>query len=383
MNPLFFEKLTGFTNFEGLAAPENYHAIPKEWILILTDVKGSTKAIEAGRYKEVNTVGAATLAALKNAVGAREIPFVFGGDGATAVIPFEDREAVIRELAGLKNVAREKFNLELRTGMITIEELEKHTGPVMVGKYILEGGYALAVFMGGALAMADELVKNSGDRYEIDEHLGLETDLRRLSCRWQALETSNGVVASLLIFDPQQRHEVYQEILCHLEEVTNQGFAQMNPLRNRSRLKYRGLIEMLRSDSLHQLSSMKKLHRQFESVAAFLLFRLGLYRLVPSFKHYMGELDTHSDFRKFDDMLRMVIDCSPDQLSRMRDKLQVLREEYGICYGIHESQAAMMTCYTPSFADGGHVHFIDGSNGGYAMAAKQLKAQIKEGLIPN
>ena len=96
-----------------------------------------------------------------------------------------------------------------------------------------------------------------------------------------------------------------------------------------------------------------------------------------------GGLGTHSDFRKFDDMLRMVIDCSSDQLSSMRDKLQVLREEHGVCYGIHESQAALMTCYTPSFSQGGHVHFIDGSNGGYAMAAKQLKAQIKESLTPS
>ena len=37
-----------------------------------------------------------------------------------------------------------------------------------------------------------------------------------------------------------------------------------------------------------------------------------------------------------------------------------------------------MTCYTPAFSDGTYVLFIDGTNGGYAMAAKQLKAQIKE-----
>ena len=37
-----------------------------------------------------------------------------------------------------------------------------------------------------------------------------------------------------------------------------------------------------------------------------------------------------------------------------------------------------MTCYVPSFSDGKHVHFIDGGDGGYAIAAKQLKQQMKD-----
>ena len=37
-----------------------------------------------------------------------------------------------------------------------------------------------------------------------------------------------------------------------------------------------------------------------------------------------------------------------------------------------------MTCVVPSYKDGTHIHFIDGGDGGYAMAAKQLKAQLKE-----
>jgi len=35
-----------------------------------------------------------------------------------------------------------------------------------------------------------------------------------------------------------------------------------------------------------------------------------------------------------------------------------------------------MTCYFHGPEDGQHIHFIDGGDGGYAMAAKQLKAQL-------
>ena len=45
-----------------------------------------------------------------------------------------------------------------------------------------------------------------------------------------------------------------------------------------------------------------------------------------------------------------------------------------ITYGIHESSQALMTCLVFSLA-GNHVHLIDGADGGYALAAKQMKQQ--------
>ena len=46
----------------------------------------STKAIAAQRYKAVNMAGASVIAAVTNALGGREFPFVFGGDGASFAI---------------------------------------------------------------------------------------------------------------------------------------------------------------------------------------------------------------------------------------------------------------------------------------------------------
>ena len=37
-----------------------------------------------------------------------------------------------------------------------------------------------------------------------------------------------------------------------------------------------------------------------------------------------------------------------------------------------------MTCFVDGLSDGKHIHFIDGGDGGYAMAAMKLKAQKLE-----
>jgi hypothetical protein len=47
-------------------------------------------------------------------------------------------------------------------------------------------------------------------------------------------------------------------------------------------------------------------------------------------------------------------------------------------FGVHAAEAALMTCIITDL-QANHVHFVDGANGGYALAAKQMKAQLRAG----
>jgi len=60
----------------------------------------------------------------------------------------------------------------------------------------------------------------------------------------------------------------------------------------------------------------------------------------------------------------------------LRAFLEGLRQQGEIYFGVRVSDASLMTCYVRSTEPGEHIHFVDGGDGGYAMAAKEMKAQM-------
>jgi hypothetical protein len=91
---------------------------------------------------------------------------------------------------------------------------------------------------------------------------------------------------------------------------------------------------------------------------------------------YVQQVVENSDFRKYDDGLRMVLDCTPDLERELSARLTAASSAGIARYGIHRQDAAMMTCFTPAATRSDHVHFIDGARGGYASAATALKATL-------
>ncbi|MCG8651398.1 MAG: DUF3095 domain-containing protein, partial [Pirellulales bacterium] len=70
----------------------------------------------------------------------------------------------------------------------------------------------------------------------------------------------------------------------------------------------------------------------------------------------------------------LTLDCSADHADRIEAPLQSQEEAGAIRYGTFRQDEALMTCIVPSYAEDDHFHFIDGAKGGYAEAARRLKA---------
>jgi hypothetical protein len=224
----FYEQLPVFTEFEHFTNTDHFKPIPRDWILFITDVKGSTSAIKEGRYKEVNTVGAAYIVVARKAMKRQDFPFIFGGDGATLLVPETFGQAVANELCALKRLAKENFSLDLRIGMVSIGELYDAGHEIHVAKYEMTRGRSIAVLRGDGLGQAEEWIKNKGQRYHANETKNIVTDLTGLSCRWQPFPSENGKILNLIILS-RRGAKAYEEILNQLKKIFPAGFDSLNP----------------------------------------------------------------------------------------------------------------------------------------------------------
>jgi Protein of unknown function (DUF3095) len=109
------------------------------------------------------------------------------------------------------------------------------------------------------------------------------------------------------------------------------------------------------------------------TLIAFIVMKFGIRVGAFDPAVYRREVVENSDFRKFDDNLRMTLDCTPALADRIEQRLTVARAAGIARFGLHRQPAAIMTCIVPSISDSNHVHFVDGAAGGYALAARQLK----------
>jgi len=73
--------------------------------------------------------------------------------------------------------------------------------------------------------------------------------------------------------------------------------------------------------------------------------------------------------------LRMVVDLNVAEIYRLESRLAAEHRAGRLAYGLHRSSAARLTCLVRSY-DGAHVHFVDGTDGGFALAARELEAQL-------
>ncbi len=381
----FFIDLPPLDSFEQFSLEEIYHPVPSDWYVAITDVRGSTKAVAAGRYKDVNALGAASIVAVLNVLDGLHVPFVFGGDGATLLIPGSRKDVVADAFSGLLTLAREYFDLGLRASLIPVSTLQKAGYQILVARFALSDDVSLALLAGDGITAADAWLKAEPPvegQIVIEERPGAVVDTTGFECRWQPLESQKGQICTIIAVARgetfAERSATYRRIMDEISRVTG-SLDQVSPqrpenLRLSSRIKdYSQEVRIRCRSTLQRLLYTPWIW--IETMVGRLLLAMG-WTFQGFGPQYFREVVTNSDYRKFDATLRLVLDLTDAQIAAIRAHLDGLLEKSEIFYGVHTSAAALMTCAVFE-RPGDHVHFIDGADGGYTLAAKQMKAQIK------
>lgn len=164
----FYEALPKRTSFAELTDPAAYVPLPDDWVIGVSDIVGSTRAVAAGRYKTVNMIGAAVISAQINSAARiksakqRDFPFVFGGDGAGFACPPDRAAEAGAALAAVRCWAAEEFDMGLRVAMVPVCAIRAAAPDVRVARYQPSPGVDYAMFTGGGLSWAETRMKAGG-----------------------------------------------------------------------------------------------------------------------------------------------------------------------------------------------------------------------------
>ena len=377
---LHYESIPSFNNYSDLTQDKNYVRLPPDWFVIVTDIEGSTDHIEHGRYRDVNTVGAMSIAAVRNVLPQQDFPFVFGGDGASLVVRPDQHESAVTSLLALQRLVQANYNMKLRVGSVKIEDLEVRGVCVEVARYEIAAGMCIAMFRGGGLALADSIVKSNEELGQTELSKKFIPCLDSLSCRWEKIPSRKGCILTILAMNSNVNDSsIYATVLQRIEGILRDDHNPVN-----TGLAFQSAANLIRDESRmhHSPWNLEFVSRVLEILVCVIVFRWK--RMQQCFFDavtYEEDVRTHTDYRKFDDMIRMVVDCTEEQANSIEELLRDFYENGGyIYYGTHRSSNTIITCMVESTKPGHHIHFADGDHGGYAMAAKTLKKQLNDTL---
>ncbi|KLK90114.1 adenylate cyclase [Microvirga vignae] len=325
-----------YSEFSLVLDPSIYEPLPDDWLIGITDVVDSTLAIKSGRYKDVNYAGASVIAALGNAWGTFDFPFVFRGDGAAFALPPQGimiATSVLRQVAAF---ASNTLDLALRIGSLPVSEIRASGRDVRIARYAASDNATFAMFAGGGLKWAEQQIKNGRYLVEPGKHT-VRPNLTGLTCDWTPLPSQQGEILSLLV-EPHDHTspEVFAALARRVLAVFDKGPRQSHPV----------------------------------SVDMAIPEDNGTYLGPKSW----SEVASNSDFRKYDDVLRLTLDCTPEQIDAVETILVAAKARGEINFGLHRQSHALMTCIVPSGRPDSHFHFLDGMGGGYAKAAEMMEA---------
>jgi Protein of unknown function (DUF3095) len=374
----FYGTIPVFRGFTRLMDPALYSPLPDDWSIGVADIVESTKAIAQARYKSVNMAGAAVIAALTNALEGREFPFAFGGDGASFAVAPSDLERAREALAATATWVKEDLDLQMRVALVPLAAIRAQGLDVRVARFGPSPNLSYAMFSGGGLGWAEAAMKRGEFAVPVAPP-GTQPDLSGLSCRFEEMPAMRGLILSVLVLpaqgaDPAAYRRLIEDIVALVERSPDSG-RPVPPGGPPLRWPPAGFDLEARAQRGGSLFK-RRLGVLAYTLFAYCVLRFGikLGGFVPQI--YVQQVVENSDFRKYDDGLRMVLDCTSDLDQTLSGRLTAAASAGIAKYGLHRQDAAMMTCFTPSASRSDHVHFIDGARGGYASAATALKATL-------
>ena len=384
----FYADLPVYNDMRCIVEPNRSTQVPADWYVIIADVVSSTTAIENGQYRDINTIGVSAIIAVLNITDGLEIPYVFGGDGATICVPESLLAKATKALSATIDMTLESFGLELRVGYLGVSEVSRKGASFKIARCRMSQKLVNAMLVGDGVDYVEAVVKgkiNNDGYVEVYGQAGHKADYSGFECRWQEIPSRHGETVSLILkatgSTVMEETMIYGEILDVIESIYGNE-ADYHPV------DQKGLKLSFSSQKLRQEQKIRSYGRNqwykiyyglkilFQNLLGYVLFSKLFRKFTVDWQSYKPELIRNTDYRKFEGLLKMIMAGTKYQRQELLATFDAYEQQKKIIYGIHVSDAAQITCLVNDRKKD-HIHFVDGVGGGYTLAATQLKRKLK------
>jgi Protein of unknown function (DUF3095) len=378
-NDLFYNRLpvNELPLSDLLSEQHLFFTVPQSWHVLITDVKNSTQATQDGLHQTVNLVATGCIVAALNTAYKKNItvPFFFGGDGATFIIPASLLESTLQALYQHQKNVLETFKMELRVGHVAVAELYTENHELKISKLKASQKLNIPVVLGDGLSFAEKKIKADAQSVAIIERNDeYELDMSGMQCRWDKIKppATDFEIISLLVLskDSSLQPAAFSQVMNIIDNIFGQH-EQRKPI-SIDKLRIVATFQKIGAEMRNRFGKFNLLYL-VKTWATTLLGKL--YFKTKKGKEYLYKLVDLTDTLVIDGKINTVITGTVAQREKLVLALDQLEQSGLILYGLHISNASIMSCYVRNM-DEDHIHFIDGADGGYTKAAGVLKEKI-------
>ncbi|EDP94774.1 DUF3095 domain-containing protein [Kordia algicida OT-1] len=356
-----------------------FEGVPKDWHIVVTDIENSSKAVASGRHNDINLIATGSIITVLNEIktidAAIKVPYFFGGDGATFIIPDEIIPQILTALNTYSAHIKKTANLNLRVGSVILDDIYSNNVTARIAKLRHNEYLTTPIIIGNGLKFAEAHIKDtfkSSDITENDEHL---INLTGMECRWDEIKPNNegDKVMCLLLScsDETKQAQVYKSVMDEINYI----FGTLDERRPITTLKLK-LNTSIQKIKKEMMTKIGKYDRKY-LIRNWLITVFGKYyfKIFPEGKRYLFRVTQLSDTIMLDGAINTVISGNDKQIRKFQIFLDNMEFQKEITYGIHVTHASIMSCYVQDRKEN-HIHFVDGTEGGYTTAAMMFKQKL-------
>ena len=363
-----------------------FSSVPKNWSVVVTDIENSTVAVSQGFHNDVNLCATGSIITVLNTLKSINkkvtIPYFFGGDGSTFIIPNTLLEPVLLALNNYSQHIKNTLKLNLRVGHVDVEKLYANNVTLRITKLRHNKYLTTPVVLGNGIKYAETIIKAQFIASETISNNKIELNLEGMECRWDEISPnqSDKKVICLLVNceDEKKQAEIFGTIMNEINYIFG-NLEKRNPI-SVLKLKLNTSLEKIRKEMYVKKGKNSKGYLINNWLVT--LFGKYYFKLFKAGKYYVFKVSQLSDTIMLDGSINTVISGTDKQVNRLQILLDDLESSDKIIYGLHITHASIMSCYIEDRKEK-HIHFVDGTEGGYTSAAIVVKEKLKRKRLAN